>query len=275
VSDEVLQKKLNVIYIEKVLIDAKNRGAERAVITGGGEPTLIPHHILRSYISLCKKYFDKIVMITNGYTYSGPKIDELMRKNLLLDLQLSGLNVLSVSRHGFDEDSNEKIMHLRTNVSLIGDTIKNNKVLFDKLRLRLVCVIQKNGVDSYETLETYIEWASSLGVNQICFKELYVSVTEESVYYDRKYNQFSRDNQIPLNMVVTYLESKKSKIVDKLPWGSPVYAHELNGKIMNIACYTEPSLFWERSNGICRSWNLMADGKIYASLEDLGSIIKL
>jgi uncharacterized Fe-S cluster-containing radical SAM superfamily protein len=163
VSDDVLQKKLNIQYIEKVFIESKKRGAVRAVITGGGEPTLIPHHILLSYIVLCKKYFNKNVMITNGYTYSGPKIDELMRKNLLLDLQQSGLDVLSVSRHGYDEDSNEKIMHLRTNVSLIGHTIKNNELLFDKMKLRLVCVIQKNGVDSSETLEKYINWALQSG----------------------------------------------------------------------------------------------------------------
>lgn len=36
VSDDVKQKLLKNDFIEKVLIEAKKRGAERAVITGGG-----------------------------------------------------------------------------------------------------------------------------------------------------------------------------------------------------------------------------------------------
>ena len=42
---------------------------------------------------------------------------------------------------------------------------------------------------------------------------------------------------------------------------------------MRIAAYTEPSLYWERVNGIARSWNVMADGKCFVSLEDRSSAL--
>ncbi|MEZ0091017.1 hypothetical protein ABH925_002176 [Streptacidiphilus sp. EB129] len=42
---------------------------------------------------------------------------------------------------------------------------------------------------------------------------------------------------------------------------------------MWIAAYTEPSLLWERTSGIARSWNVMADGRCDASLEDQASEI--
>lgn len=42
---------------------------------------------------------------------------------------------------------------------------------------------------------------------------------------------------------------------------------------MEIACYTEPSLYWERVNGVSRSWNLMSDSRLFVSLEDLNSQI--
>ncbi|MGR5130705.1 hypothetical protein, partial [Photobacterium swingsii] len=59
------------------------------------------------------------------------------------------------------------------------------------------------------------------------------------------------------------------------PWGAPVFAGEWAGRPMRIAAYTEPSLYWERTHGIARSWNVMADGRCYASLEDRASELTL
>lgn len=275
VSDDTTQKLLKPQLIDHILKISKQRGAERVVITGGGEPTLVPHHLLIQYIKLCKNYFDKIVLITNGYAYSNKKISEDQRLEYLQQIHEAGLNVLSVSRHGYDEETNTKIMNLETNSVNIAQTVARNPQVFKSLQLRWVCVLQKQGVNSIPTLERYLDFATETQASQICFKELYVSVSEESVYYDRSYNKFSRENQIPLSMVTQYLEAKNAKLLFSLPWGSPVYELIHRGKKIQIACYTEPSLFWERSQGICRSWNLMADGKIYASLEDLKSQIDL
>ena len=49
----------------------------------------------------------------------------------------------------------------------------------------------------------------------------------------------------------------------------------IEGRTVSVAAYTEPSLFWERSNGIARSWNIMADGKCLVSLEDRRSTIAM
>jgi len=34
-------------------------------------------------------------------------------------------------------------------------------------------------------VENYLSWATNRGVEEICFKELYVSTSTESIYYDR------------------------------------------------------------------------------------------
>lgn len=273
VSDDTPQKLLGLGTIETILRESKARGAERVVITGGGEPTLVPHHLLLKYIGLCRQYFDKIVMITNGYVYSNKRVSEEHRFEHLRQLLEAGLSVLSVSRHGYDEETNTKIMNLETKSTVISETMIKNPSVFKSLKLRWICVLQKGGVEGIGTLEKYLDFATETAASQICFKELYVSVSEESVYYNSSYNQYSRNHQVPLSMVTNYLDSKKAKLLFTLPWGSPVYEHQHNGKTIQIACYTEPSLFWERSSGICRSWNLMADSKIYASLEDLSSEI--
>jgi hypothetical protein len=56
--------------------------------------------------------------------------------------------------------------------------------------------------------------------------------------------------------------------VEQLPWGAPIFKGDWRGRRVRVAAYTEPSLLWELTNGICRSWNLMADGRCLASLED-------
>src|SRR5579859_3753254 len=56
---------------------AKELGAERTVITGGGEPTLMPDQMLRQLISICSKSFEKVVLITNGHNLASANVDQV------------------------------------------------------------------------------------------------------------------------------------------------------------------------------------------------------
>jgi hypothetical protein len=53
-----------------------------------------------------------------------------------------------------------------------------------------------------------------------------------------------------------------------------IHALRWKGRVLRVAAYTEPSVFWERSRGMCRSWNLMADGTCYANLETAASVVR-
>ena len=120
-----------------------------------------------------------------------------------------------------------------------------------------------------------LRWAASWGVGEVTFKELYVSTSRESVYHSREANAFARARQVPLSLVTSWLEREGFGRVADLPWGSPVYEGRVAGALMRVAAYTEPSLFWERAHGLARSWNVLADGTTYASLEDRASRIEL
>ena len=135
----------------------------------------------------------------------------------------------------------------------------------------MICVLQKGGVENEEGIRNYINYAAENGVTQVCFKELYVSTSSESYYHRYESNIWSRENQVPLSLLTNYLEKVGAKILYRLPWGAPIYGLVVNGTRMKIAAYTEPSLFWERTSGIARSWNIMSDGEVLASLEDKGS----
>ena len=130
-------------------------------------------------------------------------------------------------------------------------------------------------MEDLATLTKYVEWAAQQGVEELCFKELYVSTSAESVYHDRAANDWSRRHQVPLSLVTRFAAEHDFELECRLPWGAPIFRGQLAGRPLRIAAYTEPSLLWERTQGIARSWNVMADGRCHVSLEDRASEIQL
>ena len=78
---------------------------------------------------------------------------------------------------------------------------------------------------------------------------------------------------MPLSLVLEFAERHEFSLVERLPWGAPILRGTWEGKPMQIAAYTEPSLYWERTNRVARSWNQLADGRCFVSLEDRASEI--
>lgn len=272
VSSDIENGKFDLENINQYFDLAKESGAERAVITGGGEPTLIPHHRLSAIIkSAASKFGEKVLMITNGYKYA--QMSELEIEKILWDLKASGLGTLAISHHHYDGVKNTNIMNLEISIEKVLTVWKKYHKIYDFPKLRLICVLQKDGINSQEEIERYIQWAKGFAVPEICFKELYVSATIESEYSSYGYNDWSYENQVSLDTVVDVLDSGYLGFerVSELPWGSPVYS---NGDIQ-VAAYTEPSVGWELRNKTCRSWNIMASGECLASLEYMNSKIEL
>ncbi|MDH5178305.1 MAG: radical SAM protein [Gammaproteobacteria bacterium] len=257
------QKHLSMARTNEVLHQAALAGATRAVITGGGEPGLLPAERLHALIKLCRRRFDKVVMITNGYfiaNHPNPKA----RLSALSD---SGLSVLAVSRHHYAAQRAAAIMGLDVAFDNLLQAYRGNRQQGAGMTLRVICLLQKGGIDSPAEIEAYLDWAMQQEIEQVCFKELYVASSSESVFYDQASNDWSYAQQVPLAMLINYAAEQGWEEVMRLPWGSPVYRYVKNGRTMQVAAYTEPSVSWELANGMCRSWNLMADGRCYASLE--------
>ncbi len=271
VSAEQEQMQIDLSQLDQFATLARFRGAERFVITGGGEPGLVRHELLREIIAIGSKAIGKAVLITNGHHLARQRPADLTKT--ISDYNNAGLTVLALSRHHEDDDLSEKLMRLRTNVGTIAQVWRNGRAEWPMLRLRFTCVLQRAGVDSLAALESYVNWTTALGVSEICFKELYISTSVESVYHRYATNEWSQTNQVPLSLVLEFAALHGFVQTSCLPWGAPVFMGEWKGRPVQIAAYTEPSLFWERANGIARSWNLMSDGRCLASLEDRASEI--
>ena len=269
VSAEVRPEAIDWRRVAGVLKQAQVRGARRVVITGGGEPSMLGDSELYRLIRESASVFSKVVLITNGYKWG--RMSEEERVLALEHLDLAGLSVMAISRHHFDSERNLAIMKLSTRTEGVAATWSRMGSRLNRLKLRWICVLQHGGIEDRDSLERYLDWAVETGVREVCFKELYVSSSVESEYYDRSANDWSADNQVSLNLVLDLAREDRWKLVEKLAWGAPIFEAQWRGKQIRVAAYTEPSLFWELTHGICRSWNLMADGRCLASLEDSGS----
>lgn len=252
--------------VSSVLRAAKLAGAERGVITGGGEPTLLKHDHLTKLVRSCAAEFNKVVLITNGHIIA--RLPEGERLKRLTDLDRAGLTVLSISRHHHDADRNTEIMQIDTQTEQLMDTLRAHRDQVPHITPRFICVLQDDGIATVQDIEDYLSWSLQQGVREVNFKELYVSATTESVYSDWEANAYSAEHQVPLRVVHDFVDKHGWEKVAELPWGAPIFRGMWNGQVMKIAAYTEPSVYWERTNGIARSWNIMTDGTVLASLED-------
>jgi len=272
VSAEQEQAPLQLAHVGRFTTAARARGAERFVITGGGEPGLLRHEALCSLVRVGSE-LGKVVLITNGHHLA--RRDDAARAQAIEDYARAGLSVLALSRHHHDDATSARLMNLPTDVAAIAETWRARQPRWPGLRLRLTCVLQRGGVDTLESLAAYVEWAAALGVPEVCFKELYVSTSLESVYHRHAANEWSHTHQVPLALVLEFAARHGFTEEARLPWGAPVFLGDWHGQPIRLAAYTEPSLFWERKHGIARSWNLMADGRCLVSLEDRASELAL
>jgi wyosine [tRNA(Phe)-imidazoG37] synthetase (radical SAM superfamily) len=274
-SLEQRAKLADVALAERWMRPAAAAGAERFVITGGGEPGLLTHESMLDLMAAGARYFPKVVLITNAVHLAKRATEQ--RSAMLSNYAAAGLSVLAISRHHDDPAHNAEIMGLDTGTEHVLETIR---VLRDScaisFRLRLICVLQKGGIETREDIARFLAWAEAQGADEVCFKELYVSTTLESAYHASPENVWSLANQVPLSVLTAVMPALGFERDGSLPWGAPLYQKTTaTGRSFRVAAYTEPSLFWERANGIARSWNLMANGTCLVSLEDPSSSLDL
>jgi molybdenum cofactor biosynthesis enzyme MoaA len=264
--------KLTPTLASIMLREGRRRGAERAVITGGGDPGLVPFPRLLELVAECARWYpEKVVLITNGVFLAS--LEEEARQAALVELEAAGLTVLSLSRHHADASVNAKIMGL--DVGTEGVLASLAEARLPTLRPRIISVLQRGGVDTVAALDGLLHWAARHGVEEVTLKELYVSTSEESVYHDHASNHWCRAHQVSLSLATEHFAARGWGCVAELPWGAPIHSARVDGAAMRVAAYTEPSLFWERAVGVARSWNVLSDGACYASLEDRASRIEV
>lgn len=223
------------------------RGARRLVITGGGEPLLRPEEVLR-LVSLGRAFFPEITCFTNG---------SRLTPELSAALSGAGLSYLCWSRHHWDD---------RANRALMGEeapTIEGFFAAAGDLTVRATCVMTAASVADRAGAQALIDALRPFRVRQFTFKHTYVAY-EASVFRGSKQDRWAAAHQIESDPF-----RGEGTLLERLPWGPEIRRIEE----CQVCFYREPTPEWERENRLSRSANLMADGRVYASLEDSRSLL--
>lgn len=241
------QSNWDEMNLERYFEFSQNRGANRLVITGGGEPLLRIRDVI-SIVRRGSKYFDEIALFNNG-TY--------LTSELSRELQDVGLSYLCYSRHHFDDHRCRQLM---------GNAAPSLEAFVEsagELPIRATCVMACGWIDTCELVDTYLSVLSAYGIREFTFKHTYVAY-EKSLFADSPANKWSRQHALNEDPF-----SERGTIVGQLPWGP--FIRQLNS--LQVCYYFEPSPIWELENQQCRSVNLLSDGSVYASLEDQQSML--
>jgi cyclic pyranopterin phosphate synthase len=221
---------------------ARERGAERLVITGGGEPLLRPQEVLY-LIQQGRDYFNEITCFTNG-SFLSPELAQALAE--------AGVSYLCYSRHHHEDEACRALMGQK--VISLEQFFKNT----GPLKVRAICVMCKEYIDNTEKVWQYIRTLQAYGVEEFTFKHTYVTY-EKSVFKQSDQNHWAQAHQIEYDPF-----AGEGEVVDRLPWGPEI--RRIGG--LQVCYYHEPTPVWELENRLCRSSNLLSDGTVYASLED-------
>jgi cyclic pyranopterin phosphate synthase len=233
------------LELERYFAFARQRGASRLVVTGGGEPLLRAPAILDS-IGRGKRFFDEIACFTNG---------SLLTRELAQELANVGLSYVCFSRHHFDETLNRNLM---------GQRAPSLDRFFDAaggLTVRATCVMTRGYIDCESMVWRYIERLADFGVRQFTFKHTYIAY-ERSLFTASEENRWAGEHRVSFDPF-----TGQGEVIATLPWGPTI---RRIGEFQ-VCYYHEPAPSWEREHQLCRSVNLLSDGTVFASLEDQSS----
>jgi len=226
---------------------AKQHGATRLVITGGGEPLLRPDDVVY-LVELGRKFFDEVACFTNG---------TFLTRELAYRLSEAGLSYLCYSRHAATDEDNRRLMG--EGAPRLADFVQ----AAGKLKIRATCVMARGSVENSADVWAYIDTLRPFGIREFTFKHTYVAY-DGSLFQNSEQNRWASEHKVEFDPF-----SEEGEVIATLPWGPRI--RRIRG--VQACYYHEPTPQWEREHRLCRSSNLLSDGSVFASLEDTSSLL--
>lgn len=148
-------------------------GLRVGISLSGLESTDDPAWLLETLALLSKFQLNSPVEEKVLYTNTSGLAERTHGKLLLPALEKFGLTRAEVSRHHYDSKANNQIMRFRdpngvAQKEMFEATVRS---IHQRLHVRLVCIVQQNGIASASDVTKYLEWADQLGVNDVVFRE--------------------------------------------------------------------------------------------------------
>jgi hypothetical protein len=150
--------------------------------------------------------FDEKVIYSNGsgfcrYPY------------LIEPLKGGGFDRMELSRCHYDETINQKIMRFNRDepVRLNRYYEETVKELHSSVTIKGSCIVNRLGINSIDLVESYIDWASSLGIRTVVFREM---SRLSPLYKENRVSRWIEENRIPIDNLYMKVASNLSDIRD-------------------------------------------------------------
>lgn len=155
----------------KVLNEVASKIPIRKIAISGGEPTLYWDNF-KNIATIAKKISpeSELSMNTDGFRWS----------QLLEDPISELFDYIQLSRHHYNDSINDEIFHSKTPSS--GEIEETLKLCNDRHKIQFRCNLIKGYIDSKEEVFKYLDWANSIGINDVGLVSL------------MPVNQYSKDN---------------------------------------------------------------------------------
>jgi pyruvate-formate lyase-activating enzyme len=226
---------------------ARERGAARLVVTGGGEPLLRKEWVLR-IVRAGREWFPEIALFTNA-SFLDPAYAAALAE--------AGLSYLCYSRHHYDDEVN------RTLMGAGAPDLEAVLAAAGGVPIRATCVMARGFIDTRDAVFRYVEALARRGVRQFTFKHTYVAYPG-SVFAASPEDRWAAEHRVDFDPF-----AGEGQVLASLPWGPCI--RRLGD--LQVCYYWEPTPAWEKEHRLCRSVNLLSDGKVYASLEEAASFL--
>lgn len=141
----------------------------------GGEPSKDPR--MPAILQLCARFASKRRSLT---TNGSGLLDRHAGVRLIDAIVAAGVEHLNLSRAHPDHEQNARLMVFREGLALeqLREVVATASA--GGTRVRLSCVLVERAIDSLEGIRNYLEFAASIGVDNVIFRQL-MHVDRESV----------------------------------------------------------------------------------------------
>ncbi|KAF0977896.1 hypothetical protein FDP41_003218 [Naegleria fowleri] len=195
-------------------VGSLNMGLSLSGLEATSEPIWLERlcQLLSQYPSL----FDERVLYSNG---SGFTLHENVVENYFHN-SVPKFDRIELSRQHFDEATNQAIMRFEKSQPIRSNTNYEHIVrnvlpnIFGVVKNS--CILSKQGISNVELIEQYLQWAISLNVHRVVFRELSIISHEE--YFDNSTKKWIDENRVSISSIL-------SEICSSLDHPSPKFEY--------------------------------------------------
>jgi molybdenum cofactor biosynthesis enzyme MoaA len=256
----IKEPEFNYKRLRNAIRVAKMQGITTALVTSKGEPTLFPEQ-LRKVLSHTACDMPITELQTNALRFKEqlPLFEEIAFYNYL--------QTIAISVVSNDPEENRKIYTPYKDKYIdLPDTIKGmNSFGFG---VRLAVVMLKDVMDTWEKIESMIEFARANKVRQLTFRPVTLYEGNESKPEVTEYikAQFTSINRLSLGEIYRTLE-EKATLLSATPYGAKLYDYKGQNVVMTN-CLTDDTSMEES-----RSLIYFPDGSLRTDWRYEGSVV--